>query len=349
MTNPACLSYYLGLRYLPFDGMEWEPGIGPTLPPDVASSQIAVETVDEVHAALKDMVAAAVRQHRLGILLSGGIDSAIVAAFLPPGAKAYTIDFSSVSGAKEAERAQRYAEAYSLDWKVVSVTWDDYLSFEPALMQRKKAPLHAVEVALHKAARLARKEGVDHLLVGNGADSTFGGMDKLLSQDWDYEAFVRRYSFIDPAKALKNPVDVHPVFEPYRQSDKIDFVGFLKRVHGVGIIQAFQNSMAGTGIDLVEPFENLKLRGKLDLERIRRGEPKYVLYDLFARLYPNLPAPRKVPFARPMDEWLADYPGPSHPAFLESLPMAAFSGDQKYLLRGLDRFAAMIEKDPTCP
>ena len=349
MIDSACLSYFLALRYLPFDNMQWLPGLGPSLPSDVASSQIPVDSADEVHAALRAMVDQSLRSSNVGILLSGGIDSAILAAYLPPGTKAYTIDFSAVSGAKEAERAQRYAQAYSLDWKVVDVSWQDYLDFEPLLMRSKMAPLHAVEVALHKAARIARADGLGHLLVGNGADSTFGGMDKLLSQDWDYEAFVRRYSFIDPAKALKNPVDVHPVFEPYRQGDKIDFVGFLKRVHGVGIIQAFQNSMAGTGIDLVEPFENLKLRGKLDLERIRRGEPKYVLYDLFARLYPNLPAPRKVPFARPMDEWLADYPGPSHPAFLESLPMAAFSGDQKYLLRGLDRFAAMIEKDPPCP
>ena len=39
--------------------------------------------------------------------------------------------------------------------------------------------------------------------MGNGADSTFGGMDKLLSRDWDYEAFVQRYTFIDPAAVLK--------------------------------------------------------------------------------------------------------------------------------------------------
>ena len=349
MINPACLSYYLGLRYLPFDGMQWLPRLGPSLPPDLAEKQIPVERVDEVRAALRDMVAEAAQAHRLGILLSGGIDSAIVAAFLPPGTKAYTIDFTSVSGAKEAERAQRYADAYQLDWKVVHVSWQDYLDFEPKLMNNKKAPLHAVEVALHKAALLAAADGLDHLLVGNGADSTFGGMDKLLSRDWDYEAFVQRYVFIDPALALKNPVDVHPAFEPFRQGPKIDFVGFLKRVHGTGIIQAFQNAMAGTGIDLVEPFENLKLKGKLDLERIRRGEPKYVLFELFAQLYPHLPAPAKVPFARPMDEWLASYPGPKQPEFIDALPMAKFTGDQKYLLRCLDEFVRRIKDGSLCP
>jgi hypothetical protein len=349
MIDPACLSYYLALRYLPFDGMEWLPGIGPSLPPDVAASQIPVDTADEVHAALRDMVEKAAAQNRLGILLSGGIDSAILAAYLPPGAKAYTIDFTAVSGAPEADRARRYADAYRLDWKTVPVSWSDYETVEPALMRSKKAPLHAVEVALHQAARAARADGITHLLVGNGADSTFGGMDKLLSRDWSYDDFVRRYTFIDPAAALKNPVDTRPVFEPYRRGDLIDFVGFLKHVHGVGIIQAFQNSMAGTGLTLVEPFENLKLKAPLDLDRIRRGEPKYVLYDLFARLYPRLEAPRKVPFARPMDEWLAAYPGPAQPEFLDGLAMENFTGDQKYLLRGLDRFTAMLKEGSLCP
>ncbi len=349
MIDPACLSYFLGLRYLPFAGMEWQAGLGPVLPPDVAEHQVPVEHVEEVRDALKEMVRTAVHTHRLGILLSGGIDSAILAAFLPPGTKAYTIDFHSVSGAREAERAERYAQAYQLDWKVVDVSWSDYQTFEPLLMQSKKAPLHAVEVALHKAARLARAENLDHLLVGNGADSTFGGMDKLLSRDWDYEAFVQRYTFIDPASALKNPVDIHPAFEPYRQGEKIDFVRFLKQVHGTGIIQAFQNSMAGTGIELVEPFESLKLKGQLDLERIRRGEPKYVLFALFAQLYPHLPAPAKVPFARPMDEWLADYAGPTQDEFRAGLSMSAFTGDQKYLIRGLDQFVGGIKGGAICP
>ncbi len=349
MIDPSCLSYYLGLRYLPFAGMEWQTGIGPELPPDLAEKQTPVERAEEVRAALKERVVEAVQAHSTGILLSGGIDSAIVAAFLPPGAKAYTIDFTSVSGAQEAERAQHYAKAYQLDWKVVNVSWQDYLDFEPGLMKQKKAPLHAVEVALHKAARVARSEGVERLLVGNGADSTFGGMDKLLSKDWEFEAFLARYRFIDPAAALKNPVDVRPAFAPYRRGEHIDFIGFLKRVHGTGIIQAFQNSVAGTGIELVEPFEELKLKGTLDLERIRRGEPKYVLFELFGSLYPHLPAPAKVPFARPMEEWLADYSGPSQPEFIDGLAMNTFTGDQKYLIRCLDQFVHLLRAGALCP
>lgn len=346
--NAESLSYYLALRHLPFPGLEWQPGYGPAYPEDQDARQEAVGTVDEIATALKRMVETAIESRPTGILLSGGIDSAILAAYLPPGVKAYTIDFAAVSGTKESDRAARYAESRQLDWQIVPVTWTDYAQLEPTLFRSKRAPLHAVEVALHKAARQAQADGIECLLVGNGADSTFGGLDKLLSRDWAYADFVKRYTFVDPASVLKQPADVTPAFAPYRQGDQIDFIHFLKKVHGNGIIQAFQNSVAETGITLVEPFECLKLKGALDLERIRRGEPKYLLFELFAHLYPQLEAPAKVPFARPMDEWLADYAGPVNREFLDDLRLADYTGDQKYLIYCLDRFLSQLKEEQPC-
>lgn len=346
MINPECMSYYLALRYIPFDNLEWIPGVAPRLPRLADDAQTSVGTVDEILAALKQSIARIDDPQATGIFLSGGIDSAILAALLPKGTRAYTIDFEADAKSNEVERAQRYADAYGLDLSVVKVTWDDYIRFEPGLMAQKKAPLHAVEVALHKAALQAHRDGISHVLVGNGADSTFGGMDKLLSRDWTYDDFVARYTFIQPGPVLKTPVDIHPVYEPYRRGNDIDTIGFLKKVHGFGIIQAFQNAVENTGVDLVEPYEELQLKGALDLARIRRGEPKYLLTELFARLYPQIPAPAKVPFARPMDQWLATYAGPIQPEFAAPLPMQGFSGDQKYLIRCLDQFAGMLKKAP---
>ena len=50
-----------------------------------------------------------------------------------------------------------------------------------------------------------------------------------------------------------------------------------------------------------------------------------------------------------MDEWLAAYPGPTPPEFLDGLSMEKFSGDPKYLLRGLDRFVRWIKEGVICP
>ncbi len=342
------LSYYLGLRFIPYDNSEWLPRIAPILPVIQPSDQKAVGSVREILDALHESVNRIQSLDETAIFLSGGIDSAILAALLPRGTRAYTIDFMAEKGMGELEKAELHAKICGLDLKVVTVGWQDYKQYEDELMVMKKAPLHAVEVALHKAALIAKRDGVKQVLVGNGADSTFGGMDKLLSRDWTFEEFFKRYTFIHPEQALKEWIDLRPVYEPYRRGEMIDYIGFLKNIHGIGIIQAFNNSVQGTGIKLVEPFEEMKLKGALDLERIRHGEPKYLLFELFRQLFPGVDAPGKIPFARPMDEWLSDYKGPNHPVFLDSLDMEQFSGDQKYLFYCLDRFLYLLERGIIC-
>jgi len=347
--NPFCVSSFLAFRYIVFPGAKWVDNIGPCYPKVSDEDQVAVGSADEIIATLQKIIQQIPDISKTGIFLSGGIDSAILASFLPRGTKAYTINFAAVSAAREAEFAKKYADAYHLDHHVVDVTWQDYLDFEKGLMQNKKAPLHAVEVALHKAAIQAKADGIDYILVGNGADSTFGGMDKLLSRDWSFDDFVERYTFVSPEDVVVRPVDVRKVFEPYRCGDDIDYIGFLKRVHGLGIIQAFNNGVQTANVSLVEPFEKMKLKGNLDISRIRAGEPKYLLMEVFRRLYPGLEPPYKVPFVRPMGEWLADYKGPTSSIFRSDLQISNFAGDQKYLIYGLDKFLGMLERGELCP
>jgi hypothetical protein len=337
-----CLSSFLAFRYVARPDSEWIPGISPVFPEVVDNRQTMVQTAEEILAALTATVMRIPDLSSCGIFLSGGIDSAILAALLPAGTKAYTIDFEAVSGVKESEFAAKYADKNHLDHRVIKVSWDDYLRYEEQLMIHKKAPLHAVEVALFCAATQALRDGVRRIFVGNGADSTFGGMDKLLSRDWTFDEFIKRYTFIAPEKVLLTPYDIRPIYESYRRGEMIDFVGFIKKVHGFGIIQAFGNAAGAAGVELVEPFEELQLRGELDLSRIRAGEPKHQLFEIFRKFYPSLDPPRKIPFARPMDEWLECYNGPSSPCFRRDLEISCFSGDQKYLIRGLDLFVQLL-------
>ncbi len=343
------LSYYLAFRYVPYNNSEWSPGVWPELPEDLEESQTEVGNAEETLEALRNSIAGIEDFEKVALFLSGGIDSAILGALLPPETRAYTIDFLSENKITEVDRATSHATHCGLDLQIISVTIDDYELYEDKLMIAKKAPLHPVEVALHKAAITAAEDGKTHVFVGNGADSTFGGMDKLLSKDWSFNDFVNRYTFIQPQKALRNFIDIESVYEPYRENDMIDFIGFLKRVHGTGIIQAFNNSVANTGVKLIEPFEELKLKGKLDIERIRNGEPKYILYEIFNTLFAGLSGPEKVPFARPMDEWLAQYSGPVHESFLPDLNINDFTGNQKYQLRCLDRFLFLLKEGRICP
>ena len=340
-----CLSSYLAFRYVAKQDCEWLAGIEPEFPSLPGGEQIPVGDANEILSTLKGMIANIPDIDHTAIFLSGGIDSAILAALLPEGSMAYTINFVSSTGDKESERATVHADSCGLGHCVVDVTWDDYEKYEEKLMINKKAPLHAVEVALYKAATRAKEQGVKSIILGNGADSTFGGLDKLLSKDWPFEDFIKRYTFIMPEDVLEDPYDIHEIYEPYRAGEGIDYVGFLKNVHGMGVIQAFNNAIHSVGLDIVEPFEGLKLSCKLDLDRIRSGEPKYLLVEVFNKLFPGLEPPTKVAFARPMNEWLSDYQKPQSSVFKADLDLSRFSGDQKYLIHSLDKFISLLEAE----
>ena len=343
IINPYCLSSFLAFRYLVDPAAEWLPGVRPAYPEVSAQGQIPVETMEEIEARLRELVVRRLTP-ATGILLSGGIDSAILASLLPPGTRAYTIKFNADHFLDESLQARVYAKHLDLRHSIVEINWPDYAAFGPALMRRKKAPLHAIEVSLHKAALAAQADGLDTLIVGNGADSTFGGMDKLLTCDWTLEDFYRRYTFVDPFAALRDPVDLHSVYEAYLRPDGfIDIQRFLKTVHGIGIIQSFECAIHAAGLSLLEPFELLRYTQPLDLARIRAGESKYLLKALFRRLYPGLEPPEKIPFARPMETWLANWSGPVRLEFKAGTDWRAFTGDQRWLIHVLEQFLQLLD------
>ena len=342
--NPYCLSSYLAFRYVVDPQAEWSPGIKPNYPRESTVQQQNVETVQEVRDTVGRLVCEQAKK-RTGILLSGGMDSAIIAAMLPAGTRAYTIRFLSPGSIDESERARAYAKQCNLLHTTVEVGWPDYEKYSSVLMKAKKSPLHAVEVALHKVALAARADGIATLVAGNGADSTFGGMDKLLSRDYTLESFYQRYTFVDPCKALKECVDMRHVYEPFIKDGLIDTQQFLKRVHSIGIIQSFNNAIRSANLDLFEPFEHVYYGKPLDLVRIRRGESKYILRELFKELYPGIAIPDKIPFARPMDAWLKNWPGPHRAEFRFAVDYARLSGDQRWLVHCLEEFLDMLDQN----
>jgi len=342
--NPFCISSFLTFRYVVDPAAEWIPGIRPDYPQVSGQGQIPVESMEEIETQLRALIASKLSPST-GILLSGGIDSAILAALLPRGTRAYTIRFHAEAFLDESIQARIYADALGLEHSVVEVRWEDYTAFAPRLMRHKKAPLHAIEVSLHKAALAAKADGIDTLIVGNGADSTFGGMDKLLSQDWTLEEFYKRYTFVEPAGTLRNPVDLHSIYAPYAQEDGIiDIQRFLKTVHGIGIMQSFECAIHSAGLSLLEPFEQLRYTQPLDLARIRSGESKYLLQALFRHLFPGMSPPEKIPFARPMDLWLSEWDGPSRSEFKKNIDWHTFSGDQRWLLYILEQFLDLLDQ-----
>lgn len=340
-VNPSCTSSFLAFRYVVDREAEWLPGVRPVFPDRSVVDQIPVQDEEEVERVLRQILRVSFKPGT-GILLSGGIDSAILAAFLPAGTRAYTIRFLSRGFIDESRQAERYCALYGLEHHVIDVSWADYEKHCRFLMNNKKSPLHPIEAALFKAANIARHEDVHTLVVGNGADSTFGGMDKLLSRDWTPEEFCERYTFLDPAFVLTDFISVRSVYEPYFSGNRVDVQKFLKIVHGNGIIQAFDNAITAAGLKTLEPYERLFFSQSLDIPRIRAGEPKYVLRALFKKLYPGHDIPEKIPFARPMDDWLKDWKGPTRSEFKKDADYKALSGEQRWLIYTLESFLDTI-------
>lgn len=338
--DPEALSSYLSFRWLVGRGMHWRPGLRPDYPESTDRAPIDVSEPGQISEALASLLP---RSDKVALLLSGGMDSAILAALLPRGTPCYTIEFSAEGALSEAPQAARFAKERGLEQRIIRVSWQDHLTYAVDLMRNKRAPLHPVEVGLFVAAKAARADGIDSLIVGNGADSNFGGLDQLLSRDWTLDEFERRYTFLPPAEVLREPRPQRAIYERYVANGIIDLPKFLHEVHGPGITQAFSNALSLAKVSMIEPYERLRLAAPLDLGRIRAGESKYLLRSVFRALFPKLAVPEKVAFARPMNLWLAPWQGPTRAEFRDDLALATLSGEQRWLVWSLERFLAWAE------
>ncbi len=346
MTNKNfCMSSYLAFRYIEKDDVNFFEGLEhKNIQPIADKDRIPVRTAKEIDSVIAKNFEK-VKGKKLGILLSGGMDSAILAAYMP-GADAYTFRFLKGDFQKEElERAEYYANYYHLNLHYVDIDWDTTVEpYIDAVMKSKGAPVHSIEPQLLQAAEQAKKDGVELLIVGESSDLIFGGMDQLLSKDWLFDDFVKRYTFTNPTAVLKEPVDMSYLFERFRKGDHIDFEEFLNQVFSIESSSSYLNAFNTANIPYLDPYANMIMADPLDLHRVRNGEPKYLIRELFSMKYPNYPVPNKVPMPRPVDYYFKDWKGPSRPEFLENLDMSQFTGNQKWQMWCLERFLNLMEK-----
>lgn len=338
-----CMSSYLAFRYIERDDVDFYEGLHHKNFVPV-KDKITVSTADEIDAAVARNFDK-LRGKKLGIMLSGGMDSANLAAYMP-GCDAYTFRFlGGTFGGEELARAEYYAKTYGLNLHYVDINWQAIEPYVDPVMRAKGAPVHSIEPQLALAGEQAKADGVDMLIVGESSDLIFGGMDQLIGQDWDFDAFVKRYTFTEPAEVLNEPVDMSYLFERYRQGNKIDFMQFMDDVFSIESSGSYLNAFAVAQIDYFDPYANLVMGVPLDLHRVRNGEPKYLIRELFAKKYPNFPVPNKIPMPRPVDAYFADWKGPTRREFKQNLDMKKFTGNQKWQLWCLERFLNLYEPE----
>ena len=105
---------------------------------------------------------------------------------------------------------------------------------------------------------------------------------------------------------------------------------------------SYFNAFETAQIDYFDPYANLEMAEPLDLQRVRNGEPKYLIRELFKIKYPDLPVPDKVPMPRPVDFYFVDYQ-PTRSEFKKNLDMKKFTGNQKWQIYCLERFLNLLD------
>ncbi len=340
-----CMSSYMAFRYIEKNGVDFykNGGVHKNIVPIPDDQRILVYTSEDIDREIEKQMDQ-FGNRKKGILLSGGMDSAIVASYMP-GSDAYTFRFLRGEYQKEElARAEYYAKYYGLNLHYVDISWDTVISHLEPVMRSKAAPVHSIEPQILQAALQAKDDGIELMFVGESSDLIFGGMDGLLAKDWTFDEFMNRYIFTKPEDVLVEPVSMKYVFERYRKDgDKIDFLKFMDNVFSIESSSSYLNAFNAAGMPYYDPYARLKMADELDLYRVRHGEPKYMIRELMHKKYPDIPVPNKVPMPRPVDAYFKTWEGPMRPEFRKDIDMSKFTGNQKWQMYCLERFLDMNE------
>ena len=341
-----CMSSFLSLRYVEDENKQFFEGLHhQVFKQQPLERKVLVSDAYDIDIALRN-VFRCIAHEKLGMLLSGGMDSSILASYMPEGADAYTFRFlGGKYQSDELERAEYYAKYYHLNLHYVDIDWSTVEQHVDKVMAHKGAPVHSIEPQLYAAAMQAKRDGISMLVIGDAADYVFGGMDGLLSRNWGYDEYVKRSVYVDPAEVLKEPYDMNYLFERYRLGkNSIDYLRFYDEVVTDESYASYENAFETAGVDFIDPYELLKMARPLDLGKIRNGDTKYLIRDLFRMKYPETMVPLKQPMPRPVDEYFANWDGPKRKEFRDDIDISKYSGNQKWLLYCLERFLNNNEK-----
>ncbi len=299
----------------------------------------------ELHEFLKNDIREKTKGKKCALALSGGIDSAILLQLMPENTITYT--FKCVIPGMEVTDETPGARAYleyarpELEHKIVPVYWEDFEKYTPLILKHKGEPTHSIEIQIYKAAMQAKADGCDMIIFGETADCIYGGHSQLLSRDWTIGDFIERWSFVMPYKVLRDYEMITEPYERYEVNGYIDVPRFLTDFESEPSLNFYYDACALAGIDLYAPYSHTIMGVPLDLERVRKGENKYIVRELFSELYPGFRIPPKTPMPRPMNEWFKDWNGPTRKEFWPHCtdPM---TGDQKWLVWVLERYLDLI-------
>ncbi len=146
----------------------------------------SAELAKEFRAVLKDSVARACAVDATGTFLSGGTDSSTITGMLTRqlggSTRAYSIGFA-VDAYDEMSYARIAARHFGAEHHEYYVTPSDVVTAIPMIARAFDQPFgNASAVPAYFCAKMAREQGTQRILAGDGGDELFGGNDRYATQ-----------------------------------------------------------------------------------------------------------------------------------------------------------------------
>lgn len=179
----------------------WRPQFIEDAPTDFDDARATFRQV------LRDAVRTRIGGAAVGCFLSGGTDSSTVAGLVTElaghPARTYSIGFEA-QGYDEMEYARIAARHFGCDHHELYVTPEDVVGSIPELAASFDQPFgNSSALPAFHCARLARNDGVERMLAGDGGDELFGGNVRYAGQRvfdaWERVPASLRSGLIEPA------------------------------------------------------------------------------------------------------------------------------------------------------
>jgi len=146
---------------------------------------------DDILHEVRDRFSEAVRRtHAQGILFSGGLDSALVAAYARD---AVALSVGLLPGCDDAPYAEAVATHLGLDHRPVRITPDEVLEAIPAVVTALRSfdPAIPNDVTIYLGLSHAKERGMASVMTGDGSDEVFAGYSFMREMD-DLESYMDR-------------------------------------------------------------------------------------------------------------------------------------------------------------
>lgn len=250
----------------------------PSFPKRNISFNKAVKATEDL---LLKSIKKLVDDKKVAVAISGGLDSSLVVAMLRslyPRTPIYTYSVGFY-GDNEFEYSRIVAKKFNTTHKEIILHKDDYIgekSLLKPLLKFKAEPLHPNELALTYAERLAKEDGCELVMCGEGADDIFGGYGQNLRMYLNYKSNIPFFHyFIDNYRyfSLEDRTVIRDSFlmddielidtvlsENELPADIRDYVlYFTQKVHTVGLITRGVNALRFNNLEPGFPYIDKEL------------------------------------------------------------------------------------------